>query len=70
MDDICSFSARELQPQYDALLQGMSFPHLENVYCLRLRKNVHDPHLKEIRPVGASPTLNPLPSAMQISTTI
>ena len=45
-------SARELQPQYDALLQGMSFPHLENVYCLRLRKNVRNPHLKEIRPVG------------------
>ena len=45
-------SARELQPQYDALLQGMSFPHLETVYCLRLRKNVRDPHLKEIRPVG------------------
>jgi tricorn protease len=45
-------SARELQPQYDTLLQGMSFPHLETVYCLRLRKNVRDPHLKEIRPVG------------------
>ena len=30
----------------------MSFPHLETVYCLRLRKNVRDPHLKEIRPVG------------------
>ena len=24
-------SARELQPQYDALLQGMSFPHLERI---------------------------------------
>lgn len=45
-------SARELEPQYDAHSGGMNFPQTEKPYVLLLRKNVRDPHLKEIRAPG------------------